>query len=108
MRQRMQLAPHEPDDEIVVVDVEAVAGQAYVVGEIGLTVSASEDAVLPDDRPLLLWRQPGETADATQRIPDAPRPRRIQCGTPRPPEQPVVEVRLEARRIRAPEHRELG
>src|SRR5215813_4878840 len=36
VRQRMQLAPAQTDDEVVVVDVQAVAGQSHVVGKVGL------------------------------------------------------------------------
>src|SRR6266850_5159860 len=60
MRERMEVAADEADDEVVVVDVEAVAGEANVVGQIGVAVVAAEHAVLADDRPLLLGCQPAE------------------------------------------------
>jgi len=60
----VQLAADEADDEIVVVDVEAVAGQADVVGEVRVAVGAAQDAVLADDRALLLGREPAEGAGA--------------------------------------------
>src|SRR5205823_12515310 len=49
MGQRVQLAADEADDEVVVVDVEAVAGEAHVVGEVGVAVGPPEHAVLADD-----------------------------------------------------------
>src|SRR6266850_8077078 len=76
VRERVQLAADQADDEVVVVDVEAVAGQADVVREVGVAVAAPQHAVLADHRPLLLRRQAPEGAVAAQRVPDAPRPRR--------------------------------
>src|SRR3989475_12666992 len=83
VRERMELAAHEADDEIVVVDVEPVAGQADVVGEVGVAVGAAQHAVLPDDRALLLRREPAEGTGAAERVPDAPWPRRVQGRAPR-------------------------
>jgi hypothetical protein len=57
--QGVELAADETDDEVVVVGVEAVAGQADVVGEVGLGVGPAQHAVLSDDRPLLLGRLSG-------------------------------------------------
>ena len=45
---------------------------------------------------------------APERVPDAPRPRRIERGAARPAQQPVLEIRLEAGSVRPSEHRELG
>src|SRR5437764_4594236 len=108
VRERMELAPDEADDEVVVVDVEPVAGEADVVGEVGVAVGATQDAVLADDRALLLGRQPCEGSGAAERIPDGPRPRRVQRRPPRPAQEPLVELCLEAGRVRPAEHRELG
>ena len=95
--QRVEVPAHEADDEVVVADVEPVAGETDVVGEVGLAVGAPEHAVLADDGSLLLGREPRERPDPAQRIPDPPRPGRIQHGPSRPLEQPVLEVALEAR-----------
>src|SRR5262249_52356075 len=95
VRQRMQLAADQADDEVVVVDIEAVAGQPHVVGEVGVAVRAAEDGVLAADLSLLLGRQPAERAGPTQRIPYGPRPRWIQHGAPWPTEEPFVEILLE-------------
>ena len=90
------------------MEIEAVTGQADVVGEIGVAVGAAQDAVLPDDRALLLGREPAETAGAAQRVPDGPRPRRVQRRAARAAQQPLVQVRFEARRVGPAEHGELG
>src|SRR6266849_497463 len=108
VRKGMEVAAHETDDEIVVVDVEPVAGEADVVGEVGVAVGVAEHAVLADDLALLLPREPREGARAAQRVPDGPGPGRVQRRPPRPAEQPLVEVLLESRRVRPAEHRELG
>src|SRR5207237_3078621 len=57
VRERMKVLADETDHEVVVAHVEAVAREADVVHEIRLAVGAADDAVLADDRPLLLRRQ---------------------------------------------------
>ena len=52
-RQRMQLRPEEADDEVVVVAVEAVAGEADVVAEACAAEGHPDPAVLHQDRVLL-------------------------------------------------------
>ena len=94
--QRMELAADEADDEIVVVQVEAMAGQTDVVGQIGVAVGAAQDAVLPNNRALLLGREPAEATGAAQRVPDPPRPRRVQRRTARAAQQPFVQIGLES------------
>ena len=42
VRERVQLLAHEADHEVVVVDVEAVAREADVVGEVGVAVGAAD------------------------------------------------------------------
>jgi hypothetical protein len=54
MGEGLELPAHEADHEVVVVDVEAVTGEADVVGEVRVAVGVAEDAVLPDDGALLL------------------------------------------------------
>src|SRR5439155_10287981 len=69
VRERMQIAADEPDDEVVVVSVEPVAGETDVVGEVGVAIGAAEGRVLPEDRALLRRREPRECADPAQRVP---------------------------------------
>src|SRR5262249_27496958 len=61
-RERVELGPEEPDDEIVVVPVEPVAREADVVAEPGATERHPDAAVLHQDRVLLLPRQALERA----------------------------------------------
>src|SRR4051812_33608134 len=60
--------------------------------------------MLRQDITLLLRRELREGAIATKRIPDSPWPVRVGDGPPRPREEGVIEIRLVAERIRAPEH----
>src|SRR5262249_59916091 len=57
MREWMEVAADQPDHEIVVVDVQPLAGETNVVGEVGVAISAPEHAVLTDDGSLLLRRE---------------------------------------------------
>src|SRR5712692_7568925 len=77
VRERMEVLAHDTDDEVVVVDVEPVAGEADVVGEVGVAVGVAEHAVLADYLALLLPREPRESARAAQRVPDGPGPGRF-------------------------------
>ncbi len=65
-------------------------------------------AVLGQDGPLLLHRQLGKIATASQRIPHAPGPVRVEDGPAGAFDQGLAEVRLVPEGVRAPEHRELG
>ena len=64
--------------------------------------------MLAEDRSLLLRREPREGAGASEGIPDGPGPRGVEHGPPRPHDEPVLQVGLEAARVRAAEHGELG
>ena len=104
----MEITADESDDEVVVVAIEAVTREPDVVRQVGVTVRASQHAVLADDFTLLFDAEPRERAGPPQRIPDGPGPCRIQRRPPGAPEQPLVEIGFEARGVRPPEHRELG
>ena len=104
----MERASHQADDEVVVVGVQPVAGQANVVRVIGVAVRPSDGGVLVQDLALLLPAEPREGAGAPQRVPDGPGPGRIQHGAPRALQQPLREVGLEAGGVRAADHGELG
>src|SRR2546428_3948172 len=54
VRERMEVAADEANDEIVVVGVEHMTGEADVVSEVGVAVGAAQHAVLADDGALLL------------------------------------------------------
>jgi hypothetical protein len=106
MGERVELPADEPDDEVVVVDVEAVAGEADVVGEVGIAIAPPQHAVFPDDRALLLGTQPREGAGPAQRVPDRPWPGRVQRRPAGPMQQPVLQVGLEPGGVGPAEHRE--
>src|SRR2546428_13795513 len=72
VRKGMQVAADQTDDEIVVVDVEPVAGEADIVGEVGVAVGAAQHAVLADDGALLLRRGTTERAGPAQPGTDPP------------------------------------
>src|SRR5262245_62700974 len=72
-RERMQLGAEQSDDEVVVVAIEAVAGEADVVAEAGAPEGGPDAAVLHEDRVLLAPRQLLEGARAPERVPDRPR-----------------------------------
>src|SRR5262245_24520782 len=56
-RERMQLRPEQPDDEVVVVAVEPVASEADVVAETGAAERHADPPVLHQDRVLLAPRE---------------------------------------------------
>ena len=103
----MQLAPEQPDDEVVVVPVEPVAGEPDVVAETGAPERQAHSAVLHQDRVLLLSRELLERAVAAQRIPDRPAKRGIEHAAARPLDERLVEILLVPERVRAPQHGQL-
>ncbi len=107
-RERVQLGPEQADDEVVVVAIEAVAGEPDVEAEPGAAERHPDAAVLHEDRVLLAPRQLLERAGAAQRVPDRPRKRRIEDAPARALDERLLEVLLVADRVRAAEHRELG
>src|SRR3954465_3180770 len=112
--EREEILTDEPDDEVVVVTVESVAGKADVVDIVRSTEGHADRAVLGEDRPLLVGGQLREPAAPAQWIPDGPRPVAVQYSACRTIDQGVAEVRLVSERIRTAEHgvlrleRELG
>src|SRR4051812_39928689 len=100
-REWMQLSSEQADHEVVVVLVEAVAGQAHVVAEPGAAECAPDARVLHEDHALLLARQSLERPRATQRVPDRPRQRRIADPSLRTVDQRLGEVGLVADRVGA-------
>ena len=71
MRQRLELLADQADQEVIVVGVEAVTGEPDVMGEVGVTVGATDRAVLAQDGALLLgataWRTLPSGAAGTTR-----------------------------------------
>src|SRR4051812_27141267 len=105
MREREQLFADQPDDEVVVVAVEAVARKPDIVGVISGAVRHPDLPVLGEDIALLLLRQLGERTVATEWIPDGPGPITIRDRPPRTFQQSVPEIRLIPERVRPAEHR---
>ena len=97
----------DPDDEVVVVLGEAVAGQADVVRHPGLPEGLADAAVLGEDGALLLLGKLLEGAGPAQGIPD--RPGQLGAAQPalRPGDERLLEVGLPAHGVGAAEHRVL-
>src|SRR4029453_9634482 len=91
-RERMQLRPEQPDDEVVVVLIEAVTWGPDGVPESGPSEGHATAAVLHEDRVLLLAREPLERARAAQRVPDRPPQLRIEHAAARPPDAPLAQT----------------
>lgn len=91
LAERVELPAHEADDEVVVANVQPVAGETDIVRQVRLLVGPSQGGVLLNDRSLLLGRQPGKGTAPPERIPDRPRPGRIEHKAPRMAQQPVLE-----------------
>src|SRR5262245_2916001 len=108
MRERVQLLADQADHEFIVVSVEPVTSQAYVVRQICLAVGTTDAAVLAHDRAAFARIEALERADAPERVPNRPRPRLIQHGLARAAQQPKFQILLEAGRVCAAEHAELG
>src|SRR5205823_4012266 len=108
VRERMKIFADEPDDEVVVGGIEAVAREADVVGEVFGAVRAADDRVLAEDRCLLAWLELREGSAASERIPDGPVPSGVLDGALRAIEEPEREVGLVAARVGAPEHGEVS
>ena len=104
-RERKQLLADQADDEVVVVAVEAVAGQADVVGVVGGAERHADGAVLGEDRALLfrpaaarsapLRRSGYQTAHGQSGLSTVRRGRSISTSS---------QVRLVAERVGAAEH----
>lgn len=108
VRQRVQLAAHQPDDELVVGGVEAVARQTDVVGQLLLPVGHAQGGVLAHDGGLLLVVEAVEGADAAQRVPDVPAEVRVEHVLDGAAQEPVLQVGLVTRAVGAPQHGHLG
>src|SRR5688572_32654450 len=80
VRQWMQFLADQTDHELVVVGVEAMAGEADVVGEIGVSITLSDHRVFAQDRALLTTFELLERADPPKRVPDRPGPLGIGHG----------------------------
>src|SRR5882724_3715205 len=94
VRQGMKLLPDEPDDELVVVGVEAMAREADVVSEVRRAVRFADLRVLAQDPALFLRLQPLEGAAAPERVPHRPGPALVQSRLPGSLEQPEYQIRL--------------
>src|SRR5258708_16810609 len=77
VRERVEVFSYEPDDEIVVVRVEAVRHEPHVVREVFCPIGATDDRVLAEDRSLLAWLELRERARTAERGPDGPRVERV-------------------------------
>src|SRR5436190_19415272 len=82
-RERIQRFADQADDEVVVFLVEAVAGQADIVGVVAGPVRHTDSAMFGEDRPLFFRWKLRKPAAAPQRIPNRPWPVPIQDGSPR-------------------------
>ena len=106
--ERIEILSDQPDDEVVVVLVEAVAREPDIVRVVGHAERHPDGAVFRENDALLFRRQLRELARTPQRVPDRPPPLRIQNRPPGTMEQDVDEVRLVAERICASQHRVFG
>src|SRR6476661_3689586 len=77
-RKRIQLSADQADHEVIIVLVQAEAGETNVGRETGLAERMADFAVLAQDGRLFLGCQRVKRARAAQRIPD--RPRRLTVG----------------------------
>src|SRR4029079_7258984 len=82
-RQRMELRAEEPDDEVVVVAVEAVAREPDVEAETRAAECHSDATVLHEDRVLLPARELLERTRPPERVPDRPCQIRVEDTVPR-------------------------
>ena len=108
MRERVQVPPHETDDELVVGHIEPVAGQANVVSQLLGAVGHANLGMLAEHLRLLLRIQAGERGRATQRVPDVPAIRFMRDVLDRTSKQRPLEIGLVTRRIGPPQHRKPG
>src|SRR5260370_35529318 len=72
MRQGSEFAPDEPNDELVVAGVEAMACEPNVVSELLRAVGHSNLRVLPQDLRLLVRLEAREGSAPPKRRPDSP------------------------------------
>ncbi len=104
----MQVLADQPDDELVVVGVEPVAGEADVVCQSGFAVGSADDRVLAQDAALLAGLELLEGSAPAQRIPHRPAALLVESSRAWTLQQPVFEIRLEAAAVAAPEHGHRG
>ncbi len=105
--ERVQVPADEADHEVVVVGVEAVAGETDVVAETCAAEGHPDAAVLHEDRVLLPAGQLLEGARAAEWIPDRPRQRGVEHAPAWALDEGLLEVLLVADRVGASEHRQL-
>src|SRR5260370_733201 len=72
VRQGSKLAPNEPNDELVVAGIEAMASEPNVVGKLLRSVGHANLRVLAEDLRLLVRLETSERPASTERIPDVP------------------------------------
>lgn len=104
----MEFGSDEADDKIIVVGIEAIAGQANVVRVILAAISAPNRGVFHENCALFFVVEAGEIPVAAQGIPYRPGPFGVEHVVARPGDERVLEVRFVARGVRAPEHGEFG
>src|SRR5690606_32642066 len=93
-RERVQHRPDEPDNEVVVVAVEAMAGEPYVRREPRDAEALCERAMLGEDTALVIGGEQLKFLRALQRIPYRPFVLRTHELLPRLDQQRVLEVVL--------------
>lgn len=104
----VEVGADQADDEVVVVFVQAVAGQADVVGVVFAAVGAANAGVFHEDFTLFFVVQLGEVAFAPERIPDGPGPFGIEDVALGAVDEGFVQVGFVSGGIGAAEHGEVG
>src|SRR5690606_19829825 len=103
--ERVKLRPQQSDDKVVVVLVQAVAGEANVVTIARFAEGPADAAVLHQDGALLLRRKLLEAAGAPQRVPDRPGQGGVEHALAGAVDQRTLQVLLVADGVGAPQHR---
>src|SRR4029079_15320298 len=98
-REWVQLRAEQPDDEVVVVAVEAMAGEADVVAEPRAPEGHPDAAVFHQDRVLLSLGEWLEGAGTAQGVPDRPRQCRVEHTLARTLDEGLLEIILVPDRV---------
>jgi hypothetical protein len=91
---RIKFRADEADDEVVVAFIQAVAGQADVVGKVSPAVSAPDGCVFHQDLALFFVVQAGEFTVAPEGVPDGPGPVGIEDVAAGAAQEGVFQVGL--------------
>ena len=104
----VEVGADQADDEIVVIFIQAVAGQADVVGVVFAAVGAADAGVFHEDFTLFFVVELSKVASAPERIPDGPGPFGIEDVALRTVDEGFVQVGFVAGGVGATEHGEVG